>query len=107
MRSRSQAVPKTVVADYRTLTAAALRSAGKEQFVRFQSRRSFMPSLDALLTWWQFTEGRTEAGRTFVIVFVLLLLAGGIFLVARSVIDLVRSLKSSKRSEDVHRKKAA
>ena len=66
-----------------------------------------MPSLDALLTWWQFTEGRTEAGRTFVIVFVLLLLAGGIFLVARSVIDLVRNLKSSKRSEDVHRKKAA
>ena len=67
-----------------------------------------MPSLDRLVTtWWQFTEGRTEAGRTFVIVFVLLLLAGGIFLVARSIIDLVRNLKSSKRSEDVRRKKAA
>jgi hypothetical protein len=66
-----------------------------------------MPSLDHLVTWWQFTEGRTGTGLTFVIVFALLLLAGGIFLVARSVIDLVRNLKSSKRSEDVHRKKAA
>jgi hypothetical protein len=66
-----------------------------------------MPSLNLLVTWWQFTEGRTEAGRGFVIVFVLLLLAGGIFLVARSVIDFVRHRKSSKRSEDVHRKKAA
>ena len=65
-----------------------------------------MPSLDSLVTWWQFTEGRTEAGRTFLIVFGLLLLAGGIFLVARSVIDLVWNRKSSKRS-DVHRKKAA
>jgi hypothetical protein len=65
-----------------------------------------MPSLDTLVTWWQFTEGRTDAGRIVVIVFSLLLLAGGIFLVARSVIDLVRNLKSSKRS-DVHRKKAA
>ena len=66
-----------------------------------------MPILDLLVMSWQFTEGRTEAGRNFVIVFVLLLLAGGIFLVARSVIDLIRKLKSSKRSEDVHRKKAA
>ena len=66
-----------------------------------------MLSLDRLVTWWQFTEGRTDAGLTFVIVFVLLLLAGGIFLVARSVIDLVRNLKSSKGSEDVHKKKAA
>jgi hypothetical protein len=66
-----------------------------------------MPSLNSLLTWWQFAEGRTEAGRTLVIVLALLLLAGGIFLVARSVIDLVRKQKSSKRSEDGHRKKAA
>jgi hypothetical protein len=66
-----------------------------------------MPSLDRLVTWWQFTEGRTEAGRTFLIVVVLVLLASGIFLVARSVIDLVRNLKSSKRSEDVDKKKAA
>jgi F0F1-type ATP synthase assembly protein I len=66
-----------------------------------------MPSLDRLVTWWQFTEGRTEAGLAFLIIFVLLLLAGGIFLVVRSVIDLVRNLKSSKRSEDVHKKKAA
>ena len=65
-----------------------------------------MPSLESLLTWWQLT-GRTEAGRIFVIVFALLLLVGGIFLVARSVIDLVRNLKSSKRSDDVHGKKAA
>ena len=66
-----------------------------------------MPSLDRLVTLWQFTEGRTRAGLVLVIVFALLLLAGGIFLVARSVIDLVRNLKSSKRSEDDHRKKAA
>ena len=66
-----------------------------------------MPSLNTLLTWWQFAEGRTEAGRTLVFVLALLLLAGGIFLVARSVIDLVRNQKSSKRSEDVHKKKAA
>lgn len=66
-----------------------------------------MPSLDPLVTWWQFTAGRTDAGRTFLIVFVLLFLAGGIFLVARSIIDWVRSLKSSKRSEDAQKKKAA
>jgi hypothetical protein len=66
-----------------------------------------MPILDRLVTWWQFTEGRTEGGLILVSVFALLLLAGGIFLIARSVIDLVRNLKSSKRSEDVHRKKAA
>jgi hypothetical protein len=65
-----------------------------------------MPSLDTLETTWQFTEGRTDAGRLLVIFFGLLLLAGGIFLVARSVIDLVRNLKSSKRS-DVDKKKAA
>jgi hypothetical protein len=64
-----------------------------------------MPLMN-LVTWWQFSTGRTDAGRIVVIVFGLLLLAGGIFLVARSVIDLVRDLKSSKRS-DVHRKKAA
>ena len=70
-----------------------------------------MLSLEPLVTWWQFTQGRTDTGLIFVILFVLLLLAGGIFLVARSVIDFVRNLKSSKRSskrsEDVHRKKAA
>ena len=66
-----------------------------------------MPNLHRLVTWLQFTGGRTDAGLAFVTVFVLLLLAGGIFLVVRSVIDLIRSLKSSKRSEDVHRKKAA
>lgn len=65
-----------------------------------------MPSLDTLVTWWQFTASRTNAGRIVVIVFALLLLAGGIFLVSRSAIDLVRNLRSSKHS-DVHRKKAA
>jgi len=67
-----------------------------------------MPILDRLVTWWQFTEGRTgAAGRTLVIAFALLLFAGGVFLVARSLLDLVRKLKSSKRSKDVDRKKAA
>jgi hypothetical protein len=66
-----------------------------------------MPSLDRLVTLLQFEKGQTGAGLTFVIVFALLLLAGGVFLVARSVIDLVRNSKSSKRSEDAHRKKAA
>src|SRR5215471_10686211 len=103
--SGSQGRSQNRSADYRTLTAAALRSVSKEQLVRFQIRESFMP-IDRLVTWWQLTEGRTEAGLTFLIVFLLLLLAGGIFLVARSVIDLVRNLKSSKRSDDVHRKKA-
>jgi hypothetical protein len=64
-----------------------------------------MPVMN-LVTWWQFTNGRTDAGQIVVIVFGLLLLAGGIFLVARAVIDLVRDRKSSKRL-DVHRKKAA
>ena len=66
-----------------------------------------MPSLERQMTWWQFTQGRSGAGLPLLILFALLLFAGGIFLVARSVIDLVRNLKSSKRSEDVHRKKAA
>ena len=66
-----------------------------------------MPSLNRLVTWWQFTGGGNRAGLMLVTVFALLLLAGGIFLVVRSVIDLVRNLKSSKRSEDDHRKKAA
>jgi len=67
-----------------------------------------MSSLDRLVAWWQFTERRTgAAGRMLVIAFALLLLAGGVFLVARSLIDLVRKLKSSKRSTDVDRKKAA
>jgi hypothetical protein len=66
-----------------------------------------MSSLDRLVTWWQFTEGWSVAGLILVTVFALLLLAVGIFLVARSVIDLARNRKSSKRSEDVHRKKAA
>jgi hypothetical protein len=64
-----------------------------------------MPVMN-LVTWWQFTDDRADAGRIVVIVFALLLLAGGISLVARSVIDLVWNRKSSKRS-DVHRKKAA
>ena len=76
--------------------------------MRFYGKGSFMLSLDVLVTWWQFTEGRrTEAGLTVLIVFVLLFLAGGIFLVARSVVDFVRNLKSSKRTEDVQKKKAA
>jgi hypothetical protein len=67
-----------------------------------------MPSLYPLVTLWQLGEGRTgSAGLTMVLVFALLLLVGGILLVARSVVDLVRNRKSSKRSEDVHRKKAA
>jgi len=66
-----------------------------------------MPSLDRLVTWWQFTGGRSMAGLILVTVFAILLLAIGIFLVARSLIDLVRKRKSSKRSQDVHRKKAA
>ena len=66
-----------------------------------------MPGVYTLVIWWQFTPGRrTDAGLIVVAVFGLLLLAGGIFLVARSVIDLVRNLKSSKRP-DVHTKKAA
>jgi hypothetical protein len=107
MRSGTQAVPETIAADDRTLRAAGFAQPCEELVVQFQSSRSFMPSLHFVVTWWQFVEGRTGAGLAFLILFGFLLLAGGIFLVVRSVIDLVRNWKSSKRSEDVHRKKAA
>jgi hypothetical protein len=66
-----------------------------------------MPSLERLVTWLQIPEGRTSAGLILVIVFAIALLVGGIFLLVRSGIDLVRNRKSSRRSEDVDRKKAA
>jgi len=54
-------------------------------------------SLAALLLW-QLPEGHPETGLTLVIGFVLLLLIGGIFLVARGINDLIRNRNASKHA---------
>ena len=56
---------------------------------------------------WQFTQGRSDTGRTFLMGFLLVLLVGGILLLARGIRDLLVYRKPSKPTTGIDRKKAA
>jgi hypothetical protein len=56
---------------------------------------------------WQFSGGGNARGRTLLIVFLLLLFAGGTLLLVRGILGLLRSRKALKQPADTGRKKAA